>query len=148
MGALARHDYSSLAPNYDRSRRAEPAIVASLIAGCRQLGARTVLDLGAGTCNYTEELQRAGFQTIALDVSAPMLACGSEKRVASRVGADAELIPLKPASIDVAVCVNVLHHLSDVEMAFREARRVVTKGVVVQIVARENIGSLWYRRYF
>jgi ubiquinone/menaquinone biosynthesis C-methylase UbiE len=141
-------NYSSIAPRYDFTRRAEPAIVAALAAALTNRRARRVLEIGAGTGNYLLELAARGFRMIGLDRSAAMIEWGRTKARADWILADALSIPLRDESIDSAVGVNVLHHLGDIEGLLRELRRVVTTGVVMQAVVRENLESLWYRHYF
>ncbi len=141
-------DYSQVAERYDGSRRAEPAIIAALRDGLSELRASTVLEIGAGTGNYTAELLSHGFKVVAVERSAEMLQRGRFKVSARWIAGDALRLPLKDASVDAAVGVNVLHHLSDLGAALVELRRVVKRGAVVQAVVRENLETLWYRHYF
>lgn len=141
-------DYSQVAQRYDGSRRAEPAIIATLCDRLDELRASSVLEIGAGTGNYTVELLARGFETVALERSAQMLAGGRTKARARWVLGDALRLPLKDSSFDAAVAVNVLHHLGDLGAALAELRRVVRRGAVVQVVVRQNLETLWYRHYF
>src|SRR5258708_39605315 len=117
-------DYAPIAPRYDLSRKAEPALVDSLREGLELLKSHTVLEIGAGTGNYGRALAEAGFDLVALDMSAQMLERSSLKTASCRVQGDAMALPLKSNSVDAAINVNVLHHLSEVEKALREMRRV------------------------
>jgi protein-L-isoaspartate O-methyltransferase len=49
-------NYGQVAVGYDKSRRIEPAISSALIAGLRSLNARSVLEIGAGTGNYSASI--------------------------------------------------------------------------------------------
>ena len=147
-GASEPIDYADLALRYDLSRRAEPAIVAALVAGLSNPHTRRVLEIGAGTGNYLLELALRGFRMVGLEWSAAMIERGRQKVKRDWILADALAIPLRDRSIDSAVGVNVLHHLKDAEGVFRELRRVVNDGLVVQAVVRENLETLWYRHYF
>jgi SAM-dependent methyltransferase len=141
-------DYREIAPRYDGSRRAEPAVVSALTADLFAAGAHSVVEIGAGTGNYTCELIAAGLETVALDPSAEMIAMGRGKAAARWIRADACAIPLANGAVDAAAGVNVLHHLSDLPQALCELRRVVRRCAVVQAVVRENLATLWYRHYF
>jgi ubiquinone/menaquinone biosynthesis C-methylase UbiE len=123
-------------------------LVDSLREGLELLKSHTVLEIGAGTSNYSHALSRAGFALVSLDVSAPMLEKASLKAATCRIQGDAMALPLKSSSIDAAIGVNVLRHLSEVEKALREMRRVCRRGAVVQAVLHENLETLWYRHYF
>jgi ubiquinone/menaquinone biosynthesis C-methylase UbiE len=96
-------DYSAVAENYDRSRRAEPAISDALCDALGAIGARTVLEIGAGTGNYTAAIAARGFEIIAGDRSAPMIDRGRAKARARWMIFDALKLPLKDACVDAAV---------------------------------------------
>jgi 2-polyprenyl-3-methyl-5-hydroxy-6-metoxy-1,4-benzoquinol methylase len=86
---------------YQSSHTAEPW--ANMLAA---LGARVVLDVGAGTGRTAIPMAAAGLDVVALDTSRGML-----RRL-----------------VDAVVCQGVLHHLPDVERAIAEADRVLAPG--------------------
>jgi len=141
-------NYSQLAAGYDSSRRVEPAIAAALLEGLRSLHARSVLEIGAGTGNYTTALTSGGCSVIALDRSAAMAEIGAHKTSARWILSDATAVGLRSGSVDAVAGVNVLHHLPALADALAEFRRVACAGVVLQAVVRENLETLWYRHYF
>jgi SAM-dependent methyltransferase len=141
-------NYGQLAPGYDKSRRSEPAILSALIAGLRSLNAQSVLEIGAGTGNYSAAIAASGFALTAVDREPAMVAIGAAKAPASWIVADALHLPLLARSFDAAVAVNVLHHLPDLDRALAELRRVARCGAVMHAVVRENLATLWFRRYF
>jgi SAM-dependent methyltransferase len=148
MPPISPIDYAAIAPDYDRSRRAEPAIVEAISESLRAAGVRSMLEIGAGTGNYTREFAAGGFEVIALDSSRAMIAAGRDKSPARWILADAGMISLRSGAVDGAAGVNVLHHLADLRGALCEIRRVVRRGAAIQAVVWENLSSLWYRRYF
>ena len=141
-------NYSYVAPGYDNSRRVEPAIADALVDGLRLLRARTVLEIGAGTGNYTGELAANGLSMFALDRSLAMAKIGAQKTSARWILADAAALPFRRCALDAIVGVNVLHHLPALPAALAEFRRVARGGAVLQAVVRENLETLWYRHYF
>jgi SAM-dependent methyltransferase len=141
-------DYGQVASAYDDSRRVEPAVAVELIDGLRLLGARSVLEVGAGTGNYTGALTASGFSVTALDRSPAMVEIGAHKTAARWILADASALPLRTRSVDAITAVNVLHHLPGCHAALAEFRRVARMGAVIQAVVRENLETLWYRHYF
>lgn len=141
-------DYGQVAAGYDSSRRVEPVIAAALVEGLRSLHARSVLEIGAGTGNYTHALTSSGCSVIALDRSRAMAEIGAEKTSARWILADAAALPLRTRSVDAVAGVNVLHHLPALAAALAELRRVARMGAVLQAVVRENLETLWYRNYF
>ena len=148
MAVLSSINYREIASGYDDSRCVEPAIIDSLVAGLQSLGAKSVLEIGAGTGNYTRALAKSGLSVIAIDRSAAMAAIGAQKAHAHWILADGDLLPFGKRSIDAVTGVNVLHHLPALEAALSEFRRVARAGAVLQAVIRENLKTLWYRHYF
>jgi ubiquinone/menaquinone biosynthesis C-methylase UbiE len=141
-------NYGRVAAGYDKSRCIEPAIAAALADGLRSLDARRVLEVGAGTGNYTGALTASGISVIALDRSPAMVEIGAQKTCARWILSDASALPLRTRSMDAIAGVNVLHHLAALPAALSEFRRVARAGVVLQAVVRENLETLWYRHYF
>jgi ubiquinone/menaquinone biosynthesis C-methylase UbiE len=141
-------DYGKVAQRYDDSRGVEPAIIDHLAAGLRTLGARSLVEIGAGTGNYTAALLARGFRVTALEPAPAMIARGCAKAATRWLRADAHRLPIRDRAADAAIAVNVLHHLADLPAALAELSRVTTRGAVLQAVVRENLASLWYRHYF
>lgn len=135
-------------PTVHGTQHVEPAIVIALAAALRHQHARWVLKIGAGTGNYLFELASRGFRTIGLEQSAALIDRGRMLAREHWIRADELALPLRPNSVDSAVAVDLVTSLEDAEASFRELRRVVRTGVVVQVVVRENLESLWYRHYF
>jgi SAM-dependent methyltransferase len=110
------------------------------------LGARAdgpfadALEIGAGTGYFTLNLMRAGIveRATCLDISPGMLVTlernAARLGLADRVGivaTDAEHLPFDDASFDLVLGHAVLHHLPDLDQAFREFRRVLRPGGLV-----------------
>ena len=72
----------------------------SLIEGLRLLGARSILEVGAGTGNYTGALTASGFSVTALDRSPAMVEIGAHKTSARWILSDASALPLRTRSVD------------------------------------------------
>jgi SAM-dependent methyltransferase len=98
------------------------------------------LEIGAGTGYFSLNLLRHGWldSVVATDVSAGMLATlsGSAETLglASAVETlvcDAEKLPFETDSFDIVFGHAVLHHIPDLEQAFREFRRVLRPGGVM-----------------
>jgi ubiquinone/menaquinone biosynthesis C-methylase UbiE len=92
----------------------------------------TVLDLGCGTGRHALWLAEAGATVTAVDFSEGMLAEARRKPGADTirfVAHDlARPLPFQPASFDLVVSGLVLEHLADLDLFFREARRVLKPG--------------------
>lgn len=84
-----------------------------------------LLDIGAGTGRFRDELERRGVRYFSAEPSEGMLAQAhaSPTSVRSR----AEVLPFRDASFDLCFLSMVLHHL-DLERAGREMARVLAPG--------------------
>lgn len=105
----------------------------------------TVADLGCGTGNAAALLAPHVREVIAVDSSEPMLEAArhrlGEHDNVRFVAGDLNDLPLGDSSVDAAICVLVLHHLTDPVGALREMRRVIRPGgaaLVVDMYAHER----------
>ena len=99
---------------------------------------RRTLEIGAGTGYFTLNLLRAGVieEAVATDISPGMLATlgRSARELGERVetaAAEATELPFADGEFDLVFGHAVLHHLPDLDAAFREFRRVLRPGGVL-----------------
>jgi ubiquinone/menaquinone biosynthesis C-methylase UbiE len=102
-----------------------------------------LLDVGAGYGRLVDEY--AGFgEVVLLDASAVHVGAARERHAGDRrvsvLEADASAIPLGDASVDVVVCVRLLHHLEDPSPVIREIGRVLRPGgiLVLEVANKRN----------
>ncbi|MCW2933946.1 MAG: 3-demethylubiquinone-9 3-O-methyltransferase, partial [Actinomycetia bacterium] len=84
---------------------------------------------------FAEELARLGASVIGVDPSAPSLETARAHAEAAGLAIDyrlgsGEQLPLPDASADIACCVDVLEHVSDVPAVLRETARILKPGGV------------------
>src|SRR5215213_10877592 len=96
------------------------------------------LEIGAGTGYFIINLVRAGVveEAVATDISPGMLEVLSASAASlgvtvETVACEASELPFEDESFDLVVGHAVLHHLPDLDAAFREFRRVLRPGGVV-----------------
>jgi ubiquinone/menaquinone biosynthesis C-methylase UbiE len=124
------------------------------IAGTDGWPYRTALEIGAGTGFFSLNLRQAGVldEVHVTDISPGMVEAA--KRNAERLGftiegrtADAERLPYEDGTFDIVVGHAVIHHLPDVEQAFREMLRVLRPGGRIVICGEPTrYGDLVARR--
>jgi SAM-dependent methyltransferase len=128
-GAARARSFESVAAEYERHRPGYPEEALRWGAGQLGLGpGARVLDVGAGTGKLTRGLGAVGFEVVAVDPGAPMLA---ELRTAvpgvETVVAPAESIPLPDESVDAAFA-GQAYHWFDRERALPELQRLIRPG--------------------
>jgi SAM-dependent methyltransferase len=96
-----------------------------------------VLDLGGGSGFSSEMLARLGYSVVAADPDHSALRSNRRRVTFDRrrilgdvrvVGGVAEALPLSGRQFDGAVCMNVLHHVEDLDAATSELSRVLKPG--------------------
>ncbi len=108
----------------------------------RLVPASLVLDIAAGTGDFSRELERQGLRAVAADLSFGMLRAGAG--VATRVQADAAALPFSTGSFDGVTCGYALRNFSDLRATLAEMGRVVRPGgrVALLEVAEPRSGLL------
>lgn len=104
-----------------------------------------ILDLGCGTGIYRDAFE-APHNIIGMDYSLSALQSYSNKyRDSALVNADANFIPLKDGTVDIAVIFGLVHHLYDrIDILFPEIRRVLKIGGAVIIDEPNGCNPLWH----
>ncbi len=131
--------YTATAAHYDSahlSSHGEHDHALELIAGLlRPLGARRIVDIGAGTGRGVLRLQELlpDCEVFGIEPVEALVAAGREKGLdesALRVG-DGLALPLDTGSVDVAIATGVLHHVPTPALVLREMMRVSSMAVFV-----------------
>jgi SAM-dependent methyltransferase len=126
---------------HEESSRSHPIDVWTRRAALARLGpvapGSVLMDLGCSTGHLLEDLREAHPQAALIGVD--LIAAGLVKAHASvpdarLVQADACRLPIGDASVDGAVSLNLLEHLTDDGRALRELRRVLRPGARAVLV--------------
>ena len=110
-----------------------------------------VADLGCGEGYLTIEAARWAVRVIAVDRSETVLtrakALARRRRVSNVIWKKGELekLPMKDASVDIAMLSQALHHAHDPARAVAEAARVTTPGGRVLLLDLRAHGEEWVR---
>jgi ubiquinone/menaquinone biosynthesis C-methylase UbiE len=146
-------DYDSIADRFDRrySLYKYDGVRDALVNFLTPM-VPSALEVGCGTGHWLREM--AGHATLLAGVepSGPMLdRARAAAPQAHRVRARAEELPWRDASFDRIFCVNALHHFSDRDLFFAEARRVLKPGGGVMTIGKDphtGRDEWWVYDYF
>lgn len=150
MSAGRTTDYDAVADRFDvRYRRYRYDGVRETVRGF--IGdAAAVLEVGCGTGHWLAEVE--GRRPAGIDPSMPMLERARRTAPQARlVRARAEALPWRDQAFDRIFCVNALHHFSDRDRFFAEARRVLKPGGGVLTIGKDphrEGDSWWVYDYF
>jgi ubiquinone/menaquinone biosynthesis C-methylase UbiE len=123
------------------------------VAGTDGWPYRTALEIGCGTGFFLLNLKQAGVldEARVTDLSPAMVQAAIRNGTALGFDvegqvADAESIPYDDATFDLVVGHAVLHHIPDVELAFREVLRVLKPGGRFVFAGEPTRWGDWYAR--
>jgi SAM-dependent methyltransferase len=131
--------YDIIGVNYAELRRPDPRIGAAI--GRALGGARTVLNVGAGSGSY----EPADRQVTAVEPSIEMIRQRSVS-AAALVQGRAEALPFSDRSFDASMAVLTVHHWSDQAKGLEEMRRV-TRGAVAILTYDPSVRGFWLADY-
>jgi ArsR family transcriptional regulator len=110
-----------------------------------------VADLGCGDGYLTVETSRWASTVVAVDRSEPVLerarALAARRRVSNVVWKRGELekLPIRDASVDVALLSQALHHATDPSRAVAEAARILAPGGRLLVLDLREHEEAWVR---
>jgi SAM-dependent methyltransferase len=140
MPAFRPPVYDRIGERYATGRRTDPRIAAPIWAALG--GARTVLNVGAGSGSYEPPDRRV----VAVEPSSVMLA-QRPSGTAPAVRAVAERLPFPDGAFDAALGVLTVHHWADRDRGLAEVRRVAGR-VVLFLRDPQRRLPWWLGHYF
>ncbi|GAA4901137.1 hypothetical protein GCM10023311_28520 [Flaviramulus aquimarinus] len=143
--------YDSIGLNYNKTRKADPFIAECLFTNLNPKADGVYLDIGCGTGNYTNALQKKGFRFIGIDPSNKMLERAKLKNpnIDWRQG-QAENTKIKPNSIDGIMASLTIHHWKDFEQGFSELYSILKPNgtIVIFTSTPKQMKGYWLNHYF
>lgn len=143
-------NYAEQARTYDLTRAASPTVVRAVTRFLGEADGRRLIDVAAGTGNYSQVFASRGFDVVLVDAELAMLRRSVPKVGAGRqIVGDALALPVRDASADRVTIVNAIHLFEDPVASLRETRRVVRDGpLVFTAFTRENTTAMFVYEYF
>ena len=141
--------YDTIGKTYTSTRAADPRIRDRLAALLGLEPNASLVDIGAGTGNYSCALAQLGFLVQAVEPSDVMRKQAKSHENLSWCGAGAESLPFPDGAFDGAVMTLCLHHLRSWQAGIIEALRVSGSGpLVVFAFDIEHKADFWLFDYF
>jgi ubiquinone/menaquinone biosynthesis C-methylase UbiE len=137
---MNRVNYEEISQVYDDVRQADIELINSFLQELAIDRKTRVLDIGCGTGNYTDLLQKVTQSEVyGVEPSAGMLAKAKSKqsKVIFKQGNAAEL-PFENEYFDFVYMTDVIHHVPEIGAMFAEIDRVLKDGGRVCIVTQSH----------
>ena len=145
-------NYNNASRTYDHTRTHSDRIIDRFANRVLFAQETAILDFGCGTGNYLDRLQRAhGARCCGVEPAEGMRARAVEKNAALEVrSGDHRSVPFSGDTFDFAYMTDVIHHVPDLSVMFRELWRVLKPGGLLCVVteSHEQIERRFYNVYF
>ncbi|MHA1575720.1 MAG: class I SAM-dependent methyltransferase [Candidatus Thorarchaeota archaeon] len=149
---MKKIDYDAVSKVYDKVRTGDTEMVSQLTKHISLSSKSRVLDVGCGTGNNTLLFSKStGLSMVGIDFSFGMLSKAIEKSpTLGFLQAPAEGLPFHDAYFEFVYMTEVVHHLSDYEMAIMEIYRVLQEDGTICIVTQshDQIANRMTSRFF
>ena len=143
--------YDKIGTDYNLTRKADKYLTAQLLRHLKPVKGGKYLDIGCGTRNYTNELQKKGFQFIGIDPSIEMLEKAKLKnnKIDWRIGS-AENIGLPQNFVNGIIGSLTIHHWTNLNSGFTELHKVLKPNgrMVIFTATPEQMKGYWLNHYF
>ena len=141
--------YDTIGKTYSLTRTEDPRITQWLIKLLALEKGSSVIDIGAGTGNYSWALAKHGFNVSAVEPSQAMRQQAKPHTRLNWVASIAESLPFANDKFDGAIMTLALHHLKDWRQSISEALRVTGIGPFIIFAFDVNHKTrFWLFDYF
>jgi ubiquinone/menaquinone biosynthesis C-methylase UbiE len=147
-------DYDRFADGFDRryTLHTYSGVRETLLDFIRSERPAAVLEVGCGTGHWLDAVSGRSSFVAGVEPSVGMLSLARRAAPGARlVRASAEMLPWRDASFDRVFCINALHHFSDRQRFFAEARRVLRHGGGLLTIGKDphaERDEWWVYNYF
>ncbi len=143
-------DYNKIGVNYNKTRKADLRIFGRLYELLGKPVDKRIIDIGAGTGNYTLLLANKGNKMVALELSTEMIHQADKHINVEWIQGYSEDIPVISNTFDDAICILSIHHFSNRYKCFNEIFRILRqKGtLLIYTFIPDEQNSFWLRDYF
>lgn len=140
MKPSTKVDYDQISATYDDVRAGDVALINYFLRALPVQDRLTVLEIGCGTGNYADILQRHTAANVhGVDPSSGMLTSAQRKNPHLILKqANVTALPYANSAFDFVYMVDVIHHISDLDRMFSEIKRVLNPGATACIVTQSH----------
>lgn len=144
-------EYNKIGQHYNLNRAADPRIVNQLIDFIDAPKHSKIIDIGAGTGNYTNKLADYGFIIDAIEPSKRMIEQAKKHPNVKWLMNSAEKMDLQKKFYDGAITSLAIHHFNSLEISFSNIYQTLKNDKHVVIFGadpRKIDRNCWLKEYF
>ena len=143
--------YDKIGLDYNLTRKADKYLTEQLLLHLQPTRDGKYLDIGCGTGNYTNELQKSGFDFIGIDPSELMLEKARTKndKIDWKIGS-AENTGLPENFVNGIIGSLTIHHWTNFKTGFSELNKVLKPSgrIVIFTSTPKQMRGYWLNHYF
>jgi SAM-dependent methyltransferase len=143
--------YDKIGIDYNVTRKVDAHLTKQLLLHLAPTKSGKYLDIGCGTGNYTNELQKNGFDFIGIDPSEIMLekARLQNQKIYWKIGS-AENTGLTENSINGIIATLTIHHWNDLKKGFTELYKTLKSDskIIIFTATPKQMNGYWLNHYF
>ena len=144
-------NYNTIGLNYNQTRKADQYLAGQILKHLNPNKTGLYLDIGCGTGNYTNALQKKGYQIIGIDPSIEMLqkALSQNKNIQWKIGS-AEKTGLTQHSVDGIIGTLTIHQWTNLVRAFSELNYILKPNgkIIIFTSTPQQMQGYWLNHYF
>lgn len=142
--------YNNIGKTYNETRKADKRILSKIIESLKLNNSGALIDVGAGTGNYSNELINFTDEVVAVEPSIEMINQGKKNNEVIWVKGSAEEIDQNSEKFDYCICILSTHHFKDLEKSLKEIYRVLVKGgkLLIYTFIPSESEKFWLEDYF
>ena len=144
-------EYNKIGSNYNLNRYADHRIINNLIELINTSKESLIIDIGAGTGNYTNKLADYGFRVDAIEPSTLMIDQAEKHSKVRWIESSAENFDLQKNSYDGAISTLAIHHFNSIETSLSNIYETLKENsnlVIFGADPRKIDDECWFKEYF
>jgi ubiquinone/menaquinone biosynthesis C-methylase UbiE len=140
--------YDEIGKVYSKYRRADLRFEDAVVRLLDLPKGSTVVDIGAGTGNYSRALSDLGFSVAAVEPSPVMYDQAMPDKNVRWIMSSAENLPIGDKAVDGIIAIFSLHHFDDQKRGIEEMARICRGPILIYTFDPRDMQKPWIADYF
>ena len=116
------------------TKRIANLFIKNILKTLKEFNAKSILDIGCGTGYITKKIKNSlDVEIVGCDINTDRLSIASKTFGKELVIADITKLPFKDSGFDAVIALDLIEHLSDINTAIGEIKRVLKNYVIITV---------------